>query len=569
VPTSAQVQVLVDDRPVGGVSTQFTDLSQIPAENIERIEIVRGGSSVLYGANTIGGVIHVITKRHRDEERARSSIGWETGSFKTHIYRADLGAKARGFDGYVNASRYFTNGFQQNADGDNFSAAGNGGYSFDNGARVSLDLSRADHEIGDPQGTTVPISQWDGSREHFAANPSQRVEQKYTTARLQASWPLGTAVNVQSAFYGSHQDYQIFPSRVAPVSFDQDIRIVGNDTRFFLPGGFTLGGAYERDEQDILTSGFAAHITNWSVYAQETLNMGDATLIPAVRLDQHSAFGNVVNPRFTAVYRFSEDVKVSANAARSFRAPTLSNLYADFPDTDGIAPDFSFYANRNLRPETAWTYDLGFRTRTPDSIDSELSVTGFYTRLRERITPADTNGDGISDTNVNAPRAEMSGVETELSAKWGPLTEKMNYAYQRAVGDAAGFSGFVPLRLTPQHMANCELIWDLPKRWSVSGSLQYVHKQYELDNEMGIKLPSYTLWHARLSKKILGAELYFGVENITDIRYAEAFSTHPTTFATTIYPQPGRTFWGGMTIRFADKVGGPRPAFFREKEERY
>ena len=67
VPTSNQVQVLIDDQPVGGVSIQNVDLSQIPVSDIERIEIVRGGSSVLYGANAIGGLVNVITRRHREK----------------------------------------------------------------------------------------------------------------------------------------------------------------------------------------------------------------------------------------------------------------------------------------------------------------------------------------------------------------------------------------------------------------------------------------------------------------------------------------------------------------------
>jgi outer membrane cobalamin receptor len=62
VPSANQVQVLVDDQPIGGSSIQNINLTLLPVDNIDRIEIVRGGASVLYGANSVGGIVHIITK---------------------------------------------------------------------------------------------------------------------------------------------------------------------------------------------------------------------------------------------------------------------------------------------------------------------------------------------------------------------------------------------------------------------------------------------------------------------------------------------------------------------------
>lgn len=532
VPSSAQVQVLVDDEPLGGVSSQFIDLSQIPVENIDRIEIVRGGSSVLYGANTIGGVIHVITKRAKGD-RPLSSVGVEARSFKTQIYRADLGVRGGGFDGYVNGSRYFTDGFQQNADGNNLTLSGRGGYDFAGGARVEVALSRSDHEIGDPQGTTVPLGQWDGKKERAAANPTQRVDQDINTGRVKIIVPVGSRISVQSGFYGYDQFYRTFPAAGLPAGFDQRNQILGNDTRFLLPGGLTVGGSYERDQQD--TVGAArSHVTDWGLYAEEQLSFGRLDLIPAVRLDQHSAFGNVVNPRLTAVVRPSDAWKISANAARSFRAPSFLELFFQ---------SAFFNGNPDLRPETAWTYDLGAEFFPAEG--SSLGVTGFHTRIRERIAANLT-------TYRNSPRAEISGVEVENRQRWGSLTEEASYTYQRAVGNSLASSRFVPLRLTPRHMAHYRLTWAAGRGWSLTNAVQYVHRQFQFDGEKGGRLPSYTLWNARLSKRILSSELYLGVDNITDKRYAESFGFHPVTFATTLLPQPGRTIWGGITVRFID-----------------
>jgi vitamin B12 transporter len=533
VPSSAQVQVLVDDQPLGGVSTQFVDLSQIPLENVDRVEVVRGASSALYGANTIGGVVHIITRRH-GVDRPLSSIGVEGRAFGTQIYRGDIGARGAGFDGRVTGSRYFTDGFQQNADGNNVTVSGNSGYTFANGARLGLDVFRSDHDIGDPQGTLVPLGEWNGERERAAANPAQRVEQNNNLGRVNFSLPLGAWGSVQSTVHGSRLDYVLRPNAGASASFDLDNRIWGQDTRFQLPGGLTVGGAYERDERRVVGEP-ARHIVNWGAYVQQAWDAGPLSLVPAVRLDQHSAFGNVVNPRLTAIYRPAEAWKVSANAARSFRAPTFVDLY------------YPGYSNPDLDPETAWTYDLGTEFRT--AAGGTVGVTGFYTRLRNRIAYDVA-------MPVNAPRAEMSGVEVESGQRVGPFFHKTNYTYQRAVGNSLASSAFVPLRLTPRHMANEQLTWVGRTGWSLTNSVQYVHKQYQLDGEKGLKLPSYTVWNARLAKKILGAEAYLGVDNITNKRYAEAIGSYfdPLTLvsSTTLYPQPGRTFWGGITMRFTD-----------------
>ncbi len=533
VPDPAQVQVLVDDRPVGGVSAQAADLSQIPVWAVDRVEIVRGGSAMLYGANTLGGAVHVITKRH-GADRPESSIDWDIRSFLTQIYRGEAGGRGKRADGHVSASRYFTNGFQRNGDARNVSVSGNAGYAFENGARFSLDLSRSDHDAGDPRGTLIPIAQWDGNKERVASDPDGRMERDINAGRLQAVFPLGGWGTAQSLFYGSLQDDRVRPREDATPSLDRTRRIAGNDTRFFLPGGLTLGAAYERDRQE--TRGAAPalhHVTDWGVYAQESLDLGRLSLVPALRLDQHSAFGNVVNPRFAAVLRLTDRWKLSGTAARSFRAPSFDELF----------PSGALGGNPDLRPETAWTYDLGLGFRPAEK--TYINVTGFHTRLRERIAPAAT-------AYENASRAEISGAEVEAEVQAGPFRQRLNYAYQRAVGGAAASGRFVPLRLTPRHIANLQLTWTTARRWSLTSTLQYVHKRFQLDDEQGLVLPSRALWGLRAAKKILGAELYFAADNLLDKRHAEAFGSHPATSAPTFLPQPGRTLRGGLHIRFTD-----------------
>jgi vitamin B12 transporter len=536
VPTSNQVQVVVDDQPLGGVYLQDLDTGQISVQDIERIEVVRGGGSVLYGANAVGGVVHIITKK-ASAGPATSSAGFEAGAFRTMIQKADLRRRDGKADMALSGASYHTDGFQGNSDGSGLSATGSAGWSFDNGARVSVEASRTDNESGVPGGTLVPFAQWNGHREQAPADPDSRVRNASTLGRLRGAFPVGNA-SVETVFYGSNGDYDFTNPFFTVV---QDKNILGNDTRVHLPGKWLVGASYERDE--LLSEGTAKnHGVDWGLYAQKTWTAGKLELIPALRLDQHGTFGNILNPRLTVVLRPSASFKVSANAGRSFRSPTLVDLNQSFP-ANPLFFSGAFLANKQLKPETAWTYDLGIEAGRFGVMTAAL--TGYYTRLTDRIV-ATANPYPADNTLINAPRAEMSGVELEVKGRWGVLTQHGSYTYQRSLGNSLTSSHYVPLLYAPRHLADYQATVEGPHRWRLTNGVQYVHRQFDQDGEKGHKLPSYALWNARLEKDILGARLYVAADNLLNRRYTDS-----TNFGVYV-PQPGRTFLAGVTIRFAD-----------------
>ncbi len=332
---------------------------------------------------------------------------------------------------------------------------------------------------------------------------------------------------MESVFHGSDEDYFYHLDRQSEPVYVNELHSIGNDTRFYLPNGLLAGLSYDRDEQ-FTAGGTPKHIAIGGAYIQKSWDVNSLNLIPAVRWDQHSQFGNVFTPRFTASWRWSEAWKLSGNVSRSFRTPSFQELF--FVST-------TFTPNPDLKPETAWTYDLGVTHVV--SPNHRRSVTVFYTRLKDRIA-------SNTSTNFNSPRAEMSGVEYESEVRLANWIGRSNYTYQRAIGNSSTSADYQSLRLTPRHMANISATWLAPRNWQLTNTLQYVDKQFEFDDNTGRKLPSHTLWNARLAKKVLAAELYAAVDNITDKHYAESFGFG------TLNPLPGRTYWGGVTIRFQD-----------------
>lgn len=542
VPNSAQMRVLIDDQPYGGVSAdQIVDLSQIPTANIERIEIVRGGSSVLYGANTTGGIIHVITKARPSGSRD-FGFGYQTGSLETRNSYVQAGAVQGKTDVYMTGSHLTTGGFQRNSDADNHYGSVNLGQSFSGGGRISLSVANADNSVGVPQGTAIPISEWDGSKERVASNPTNRSDQRRLEGRLNLEQSLGSSGFVRSTFFGSNSNYRNhYGAGAFDTPYEKNVHVLGNDTRLALGGGSTLGASYERDEfKDTYNS--LLSVTDVGAYAEQELKLDRLTLIPALRYDHHSNFGSEYNPRLTAVYQLNSVWAMSGNVSRSFRAPSFFELYNDYAPTN-------FHANRNLKPEIAWTYDYGNELRIGEN--QTYKLTGYFTKIHDRIARIDPGNDGtLNDTNANVSKAELSGVEFEIAHSFGPFFGHGNYTYQRARENSVNTSSYVDIALTPAHMANYTMGLRSKAGFTITQTWQYIGRQYELDDRKGRVLASYGLWHARASQQFKKVNVFVGVNNILDKRYAEAFDFDTVNFVDTIDPLPGRTYYGGVDLHF-------------------
>jgi len=542
VPASNQVQVIVDDQPVGGVSVQEINLALIPVENIERIEVIRGGSSILYGANAMGGLIHIITKNGFNAPGV--SLGYESRSHNTEILSANAGASVGGWNALVTGNRIASNGYVEHSDLDGRTATGKLGYRWENGAGIEGSTSYTDQELLSPSGVSVPRSAWNGDIERESPiSRTEKVDNEIFRNQLTATTPDLGFGSIKSTLYRQSEQYYIDSNDFGPFESWFKNRVEGADVRLLSNVGLTFGGAYERDTRESLGQ-VPHHIVDWAVYAEQDITVGKLTLLPALRLDQHSAFGNQYNPRLAAVYRVNPNWKFSGSAARSFRSPTLTDLYEDFPDPFGFG--FDFFGNPNLEPEIAWSYDAGTQFAPMDWL--EVGLTGFYTKLSDRIGGVDTNGNFASDTLANLGSAETNGAELELKAQTGWVNHRAAYTYQRARGTSAGNEGYTALRLTPNHLASYRAAVVMPWGTEFVNTFEYQSQQYEADGALGDKLPAYSLWHVRLEQRWKMITGYVGVNNVMDRLHADSFAFGNA------FPQPGRVYLAGGKVAF----GGPQ-----------
>ncbi len=525
-----QVLVLMDGRPLNG-AFGLPDLSLIPLESVERIEIVRGGSSAVFGANALGGVINVITKRPVVSVPLLEAKA-ETGSFATHSADAALSGGSGPSSGIIGASRVKTDGFRDNSAYDATTLQSTLSRDFKSGGRVDLQGGLTEAHLGVPGFLALDPSLFDGKKERAATSPHNLQETETDFVRLRHTLALGDLGRTSLQAYASGKSL-VNTDPDSAVDTLRDEWTQGLEGEWDGPKGFSLGGGTQGDRVDNrdhlnAANGYSHGIAGWNVFAQSTVEADKWTVVSNLRSDRSSRFNGGISPRLLVVHSPNSGVKLSAGVSRSFRAPTLDDLFGQYHDNY-----FSYSGNPNLKPERAWTYEAGAqKTAGPIVLSANL--------FRAEVTDLIQTKPVTFDTEVNIGRVIRQGVETEVRREVGPWRQSINYTYLLNEGATDGESTLRTLSYSPRHSGRLTLEGPLPFAFAFSTTARFTSRCFAGNGETGTRLPSYWVWDARLSKRIHEAELYFRLENIADRRYVELNG----------YPLPGRTFWGGLSIRF-------------------
>ena len=524
-----RVRVVIDDQPMPPDLTGNFDLSQIPADIVDRIEIVRGGDSMAYGANAEGGVIHIITK-HAQAAEPNLALSSQYGSFNTQEHRLELGGKGGPAEGFFTVSRSLSNGFQQNSDFHNLSFSGNAAYDFGAAGKTSLRFFLSNSEVGVPSGTPVPIGQFNGSLEQQANDPTARQKDHTQTLQAEHAVPLGNWGDVKVRF-DADDTRRFFTS--PQLSFTDENRIASRTGTLLydLPAGVSGGFEYNRQFLNSISEGVHDQ-ASWASFLEEHAEIAQVlTVIVGYRHDQSVQYGAADDPHGTLVWRAAPWLKLSSNVSRAFHAPTFADLFNPL-----AAPD------PNLRAETSMHYDVGAELTPFEGVSSKTTV-----------FRADTDNQIALDPNrnfaaFNLTRAHSTGVEEEINVKTGPVTQQLNYTYQNVEGEAPGSSDFQLLQFSPHNIGNYLIAASLPADCELSSNVRYVDQEFTGINKTGVSIPSHAVWGIKAAKNFriqkVEGQAFFGVDNVLDHSYAENADSFNGFF-----PQPGRTYYGGASIK--------------------
>jgi vitamin B12 transporter len=399
------VVVLVDGVRINSATAGTDALEHLPLAQIERIEVLRGPASSLYGADAIGGVIQIFT-RAPDGVSARAGVGSD------RLRQLDLGVgqasgdtrwsiNAGTLDVRAFSSTNATHPFLFNPDDDPYR---------DNHLNAQLQHRWADgHRIA-LRGFVSSAST------HFDAGPgSDDVDHQRLTSLALESEDRFTRVwrsTVRLARGGDHlrSDGGAFPSTF---DTDQDQLTWQNDLRFATTD-VVLGADWRREAVSSDTAFTQTARRIGALFAGATTQLDALQLEGSLRTDHNSQFGSHATGRIGAGWAFAPQWRATAAAGTAFKAPTFNDLY--FP------PSFGFSGNPALRPERSRGFDAALRYR---SGGTTFGVAAFHNRIVDLIAV-----DPTFSTVINVNRARIRGTTVGASQAWGGLNADVEWTHQ-------------------------------------------------------------------------------------------------------------------------------------------
>jgi vitamin B12 transporter len=515
---SNHVLVLIDGIKVNSPTTGAFDPSHLTVDEIERVEILRGSQSPLYGSEAVAGVINIITKRGRDD--GRDAVTFEGGSYET--WRGTLAHSGRGptWDRNLSISRWTTQGFSKaseargNIEDDgyqNTTFSARLGRGFGLGGRVNLNLRLTD--------ATTDIDDFSSSAPYLPTDGSSTSRNKVAVAGLSLSAPI-TPLWDHRLVIGWSRDHG---TTDGASSSDLDAQSRQLEWQHSLAVGpdnlLAVGYEYQSRLAAISTGGDHRIVTN-ALYFHDQLAVFDPLFFSfGGRSDGSNRFGRHNTYKVgSSVVLESWRTRLFGNYGTGFRGPTLNDLF--FPGS----------SNPLLRPERSQGYEVGLsHDLVPKTL--KLGATFFRTAYKDLIVFPFVPP--FLPINVNTAKAR--GVE--VSSEWttGPTaTIQANYTYTGTRDDSTGDQ----LVRRPRNKANLALIFHPDHEADLRIDYRYVGERLDFGGET---IPSYSVVNVAAAQQWTPAvKLFARIENFFDREYEEV-----TGFGTA-----GRSFNGGLTITF-------------------
>ena len=463
------------------------DFGQFPAQDIQRVEILRGPQSGLYGSDAIGGVINVITKSGSGP--AQFTAGAEAGSFDTFNQNAGVSGSLDGFHYTANVEHLHSGetpvtpldllapGERRIDDYyDNVTGSTKLGYDVTSNFDVGLAARYTDSHLRltAENEDNFPLDFPDSAQ---SANDTRQYYTRATAHLVSAGGAfeqtLGLAYsNVKSFETGPDSPESDFFGARVKVDWQGNISLAADEK-------LVLGAEHELDE---MTVPLSANTTISSGYAELESNFNDAffnTL--SLRYDDNDRFGGKTTYRVAPAYVIQDTgTKLKASVGTGFKAPTLSQMFQNFPD-------FDFYGNPNLKPESSLGYDVGFEQALANAA-VRFGVTYFRNNIKNLI---DDNADFT--TLVNVGRAVTDGVESFVSYRpIQELTLGLDYTYTQATDEVL----HEELLRRPKHKASLSSEWHATSRLSLNAAVLSVSSWIDGNRDFSIPrltAPGYTI----------------------------------------------------------------------------
>lgn len=513
---SDHVLVLINGIKVGSASLGSASFEHIPIDQVERIEVVRGPRSSLYGSEAIGGVIQIFTRKAEKDLTPQFSLT----AASDQTYRLSAGVSGNRGNGWFNvsASAEDSDGFnscsgdpvtfagcatiEPDKDGyTNLSGALRGGYKFDNGLVVEAHLLHTDAEV-----------EFDGSFQ----NSSDTIQQTLGGSLL---YPVNEQWDINLTLGRNLDKLDSYLNNSFASRFDSIRHTASLQNNFALNENqsLTLGVDYYHDKVESSTVYAEDERDNWGLFGQYLANYGQHDVQLSLRRDDNEQFGNTTTGGIAWGYALAKDLRLSASYGTAFKAPTFNELY------------FPFFGNPDLDPETSHTVDFGLKGR---HAKGDWSLNLYETRIEDLI-----GYNTMTFAADNIAKARIRGMEFATTLRLGQwdVSGSLNLMDPRDRSAGATHNNQLPRR------AKQDLRIDIDRRWEsyqLGATFLAQGKRYDdafNSREMGAYATMDLRGSVNLDKHWV---LQGNVENLFDEDYETA----------SFFNQPGRTF--SLTLRY-------------------
>lgn len=552
------VLILVNGRKIAGDISGSVDLGRINIDAVQRIEIVKGASSALYGSDAIAGVINIITEEPKNAVNVTSNTRFSSHGRFSETVNANVRTKRFGsntsyqrqqaggwqlspyeeIDGELvetvkpASSKFFSNSVQQN-------------FSYDATDKLSFQLYGSFFNNANDR----PIEAYNYNNVHksymFGASGKYQI---LPTGYIEA--------DVNTTNFRSYYDYTVKASGHVPgelvKSKEQDYTDINIRSIFEIGQYNTLTAGFNHTNEQLATTETSAltddkdkTMFTTAIYAQDEIRLTDAfRVIAGFRYTDHETAGGKFTPKLSAMYQY-KGLNVRASYASAFRSPTLQQLYAISNSRGNIT-----LGNSDLKPEVSNFYNLNAEY---NYTWFSASASVYWNNLRDKIEVIDVertqedidNGIKRRRQYVNVDKALIKGVDVSFSLRPGAgFTFGANYNYT----DAKDRTTNKPLERSVKHSGNCTLNWQHDWKWyalavNVNGRYQGTRFSETYDSS-----PAFQTWDIgtrhTFDLKSFILEPGIGIENIFNYTDNRPWNSH---YATN---NPGRSLYVSLLVRF-------------------
>ena len=523
---SGRLMVLIDGHPqyMGLMGHPIADAYQ--SLMAERVEVLRGPASVLYGSNAMGGVINIVT-RQLHEEGVKTNLNLGYGSFNTLQSEVTNRIRKGGFTSLISGSYNRTDGHRRNMGFEQYGGYAKLGYEFSPYWNIRGDVNVTHFNASQPGEVTDPMI--DADQSITRGMTSVAVENRYERTSGAVSFFYNWGDHWINDGYTANPDDKNNPK---PYRFDSHDDMMGiswyQSAQLFTGNRLTAGVDYYRfggkaqnryvegernGEREHIVDKVQHEIAGYIDFRQDISHW--LTLDAGIRIDHHSHIGTEWIPQAGLSFHLPGSIELKASAGKGFRYPTIREMYM-FPPK-----------NPDLRPESMWNYELAFAQRL---LDGRLSygINVFYIDGKNLIVAVPRAG--ATPFNMNAGKIDNTGVEVEAAYRIHPhWSVETNYSYLHMDNPVLG---------APEHKFYAGAMFS-KNRWTVSTGFQYVANLYtDVDH---VQTEDFVLWNINGSFKVTEwFDIWARGENLLAQRYEINAG----------YPMPKATIMAGINVKF-------------------